>query len=116
MHSALAVENSTRRLTLPFAPEQRGTGIALTRDCVTGPLSLLGRVPVSIDAEAGLAIQVHSGCLWLPHHEDHHSVGVASDEVFVVQRAGTITALAERGTQVTLQWPSDPLPGRRARH
>lgn len=77
-----------------------------TRANAEGTFSLLEYGSIDIDAEAGLVIRVHAGCLWAPHHEEHCSVGVSAGEQFIVKRAGRVTVLADRGTQVELGWPS----------
>jgi len=79
---------------------------AFSRANVEGAFSLPAYGSISLDAEAGLVIRVRAGCLWVPHHEEHCSVGVGAGEQFVVGRAGELTVLGSRGTQVEFEWPS----------
>lgn len=81
-------------------------GVALNRATSGGSFSVVEYGAVRIDAEPGLVIRVHGGCLWVPHHEDHCSVGVGAGEHFVVGHPGRLTTLASRGTQVELVWPT----------
>jgi len=78
----------------------------LSRANVEGAFSLPAYGSISLDAEAGLVIRVRAGCLWVPHYEEHCSVGVGAGELFVVGRAGELTVLGSRGTQVEFEWPS----------
>ncbi len=77
-----------------------------SRANVEGAFSLPTYGSISLDAEAGLVIRVCAGCLWVPHHEEHCSVGVGAGEQFVVGRAGELTVLGSLGTQVEFEWPS----------
>jgi hypothetical protein len=86
---------------------QRPPEDALGRDTVSGPFSTPGHGPLPIKAEPGLVIHVRAGCLWVPHHEDHCSVGVGPGEAFVVQQSGRITALATEGAEIELEWPPE---------
>lgn len=80
--------------------------ITLSRATTVGAFSLRERGPVTIDAEPGLVIRVHAGCLWLPHDELQCSVGVGAMEHFVVRRAGRLSAHGQRATEVELEWPA----------
>lgn len=99
-----------RHALAPRAPAPRRADSAFSRSTTDGAFSLFEHGSISIDAEAGLVIRVHAGCLWVPHHEEHCSVGVGAGEQFTVQRTGRVTVLANRGTQVELQWPSRERP------
>jgi len=77
-----------------------------SRANVEGSFSLSAYGLISLDAEAGLVIRVRAGCLWVPHQEEHCSVGVGAGEQFIVGRAGELTVLGSRGTQVEFEWPS----------
>ena len=77
-----------------------------TRRTVGGPLSITVSGPIRIDAEPGLVVRVQSGCLWVPHAQEHCSVGVGPGEDFVVLHLGALTAMANERTQVELEWPA----------
>ena len=82
---------------------------AFGREIVSGPSSAPGHDPLPIIAEPGLVIHVRAGCLWVPNHEAHFSVGVGvgPGETFVVQQSGRITALATEGTEIEFDWPPE---------
>jgi len=82
----------------------RNVEAELTAATTEGVFSLFQHGPFSIRAEAGLVIRVNAGCLWVPDEEGHFSVGAGSH--FVVPRAGNLTVLSSRGTEVELEWPS----------
>lgn len=88
----------------------------LTRATTAGRFSLIERGPVAIDAEPGLIIRVHAGCLWVPHHEEYCSVGVGAGEQFVVRQAGRLTTMATDSTQLELEWPSHGDPAAHGYH
>ncbi len=111
MHTAIASAqppsaHSVRNFASPGAPAPGRAESAFTRVTTDGAFSLFEHGSIRIGAEAGLVIRVHAGCLWVPHHEEHCSVGVGAGEQFVVNRAGEVTVLASRGTHVELEWPS----------
>jgi hypothetical protein len=80
--------------------------VVLSRANTVGALSNFDFGVLRIDAEVGMRILVHSGCLWVPHEEDHCSVGVSAGESFAVARAGVINAMSTRATQLELVWPA----------
>jgi hypothetical protein len=80
---------------------------AFGREIVSGPFTTSDHGPLPIIAEPGLVIHVRAGCLWVPHHEAHCSVGVGPGETFVVQQSGRITALATEGTEIEFDWPPE---------
>ncbi len=83
----------------------RSDEIAFTRSTTEGPFSLREHGAISIDAEPGLVVRMHTGCLWVPHHEEHCSVGIGAGEQFTVRSSGRLTVLATSGTQAELVWP-----------
>ena len=76
------------------------------RSIIRGTFSLIADGPVSFNAEPGLVIRVHAGCLWIPGHQNAPAVAVAAGEQFVAPSAGRLTVRASRRTQVELEWPS----------
>lgn len=94
------------RAYFPSASADRRAGGELTRARTAGTFSLPPQASIVVVAEPGLVIRVHSGCLWVPHHAEHCSIGVGAGERFVVDRAGTLTVLASGRTEVELEWPS----------
>ncbi len=81
------------------------TPTTLSRTTTVGPFSLRERGPVMIDAEPGLVIRVHAGCLWLPHDEAQCSIGIGAAEHFVIRRDGSLCAHGQCATEVELVWP-----------
>jgi hypothetical protein len=94
---------TAHRLCANCGASARSVEIELTAATTAGVFSLFQHGPFSIRAEAGLAIRVNAGCLWVPSEDGHFSVGAGSH--FVVPRAGNLTVLSSRGTEVELEWP-----------
>lgn len=99
-------DNATRAPRAAAAPDTSTQLAQLTRSNCEGRFSVLGYGPVKLVAEPGLVIRVHTGCLWVPHHAEHGSVGVGAGERFVVRSACELTTLATDGTQIELDWPA----------
>jgi hypothetical protein len=92
-------------------PRHRARGravseVLLARDTTEGALSLFDNEPLTIAAEEGLLIRVHSGCLWVPSCDAHCSVGVSEGDQFVCKRDETLRVLGCRGTEIELEWPA----------
>lgn len=80
--------------------------LPVTRTTADGHFSIVDFGTLVLDAEPGLVIRVHAGCMWVPQHREHCSVGVGPGEHFVVPSAGPLTVLATARTHVELAWPS----------
>ncbi len=110
MSTAIASSETTLAYVGYKAASRRTTAarsdeIAFTRSIAEGPFSLRDHGSIDIDAEPGLVVRVHAGCLWVPHHEEHCSVGIGAGEQFTVRSSGRLTVLATSGTQAELVWP-----------
>lgn len=75
------------------------------RPTAEGHFSIVDFGTLTIEAEPGLVIRVHAGCVWVPRHREHCSVDVAPGEQFVVAVAGPFTVLVIARTHVELVWP-----------
>lgn len=95
------VDGPRRRMRARARPE-----VLLARDTTEGAFSLFDGEPLTIAAEKGLVIRVHSGCLWVPSSDEHCSVGVSEGDRFVCKRNETLRVLGSRGTEIELQWPA----------
>jgi hypothetical protein len=110
MNTAIAVAQSTpseavRARSTSLARVDRRAGCEFTRATAEGIFSVVTHGSIGIDAEPGLVIRVHAGCLWVPRRDEHGSVAIGAGEHFVVDRASKLKALASSRAQVELEWP-----------
>jgi hypothetical protein len=100
----------TTNLLPPLQPWPTRPMFAFSRATVGGRFSLSEDGPMRIEADSGLDIQVHAGCLWVPDPAKQCSVGVAAGECFEIRQSGELLAMGRRGTQVELLWPAHAVP------
>jgi hypothetical protein len=93
----------------PWPAEPQAAAITtFDRASCSGRLSLLADGPLRIDAEPGLCIRVHDGCLWLPATGNAVGMVLSNGQHAELDRAGPTWAMAMRRSEIELDWPAPP--------
>jgi hypothetical protein len=104
------LQTPTSKPLPPLHPWPTRLAFAFGHTTASGRFSLTQDGPIQIEADRGLVIHVHAGCLWVPDPAAQCSVGIAAGECLEIRHSGEWLAMGRRGTQVELVWPAHALP------